>query len=166
MENKHYQRRNKTPIMLVLFSIMIAFLASGCNKEDHPELYHRFSDKSWARFNLLSFEIPVTNISPYDIYLFARFTPDFQYETLDFNMIMNTPAGEERIHEYQMKVKSKSGQFRIECEKDSCQGTIVLKKEIDFAKPGILKIEIENLTPRLTTEGVIGVGIRLKPSGK
>jgi len=166
MVNKHNQRRNKLPILLMLFSIMIGVLASSCGKKDSRELYHQFPNKSWARFNLLSFEIPVKNIDSYNIYLFARFTPDFQYETLDINMIMNTPSGEERIHEYQMEVKSKSGYFCVECSKDSCQGTILLKKEINFSKPGILKVEIENLTPHLTTEGVLGVGIRLVPSGK
>lgn len=115
---------------------------------------------------MLSFEIPVEKANAYNVYLFARFTPGFHYETLDFNMILNTPAGEERIHEYQMSVKSKSGEFCIECSKDSCQGSILLKKEINIAKPGVLKIEIENLTPRLTTEDVLGIGIRLVKSGK
>ena len=81
-------------------------------------------------------------------------------------MVMNTPSGEERIHEYQLEVKSKSGDFSIECSKDSCQGMILLKREINIGKPGILKIEIENLTPHLSTTGIKGVGIRLKPSGK
>ena len=160
------QRQIKIPILLILFSSMITFLGTGCSKRESRELYHRFPEKSWARFHLLSFEIPVKKVCSYNIYLFARFTPDFQYKTLDFNMIMNTPSGEERIHEYQMEVKSKSGTFCIECNKDSCQGTILLKKEINLTKQGILKIEIENLTPRLTTEGILGVGIQLDPSGK
>ena len=160
------QSLNRTLVLLILFSFIIVFPGSGCRKRENAALYHRFSDKSWARFNLLSFEIPVKKAESYNIYLFARFAPGFQYETLDFNMIMNTPAGEERIKEYQMQVKSKSGEYCIECNKDSCQGTILLKRELDLAKPGILKIEIENLTPRLSTEGVLGVGIRLVPSGK
>jgi hypothetical protein len=41
-----------------------------------------------------------------------------------------------------------------------------LKREIRIEKPGILKIEIENLTPQITTDGVLGVGIRLLQSGK
>jgi gliding motility-associated lipoprotein GldH len=147
------------------FLIMIAGLTSGCSNSDSRELYHRFPDKSWARFNLLSFEIPVTDTGSYNIYFFASLAPDYQYETLDFNMVMNTPAGEERIHEYQMVIKSKTGNNIIECSKDSCLGTILLKKEIYFTKPGVLKIEIENLMPHITTESVLGVGIRLVSSG-
>jgi gliding motility-associated lipoprotein GldH len=142
-------------------------LGNGCTRNNSYELYHKFPDKTWARFNLLSFEVPVKNIDkPYDVYLFARFTPDFQYSTLDFNMVMNTADGEERIHEYQMKIKSKSGTYLTECQKDSCESTILLKKQLNLTKPGILKIEIENLTPRMVTEGMVGVGVRLVPSVK
>jgi gliding motility-associated lipoprotein GldH len=140
---------------------------NGCKKNEINELYHKFPDKTWHRFNFLSFEVPLINVKkPYDVYLFARFTHDFQYNTLDFNMIMNTPAGEERIKEYQLNVKSKAGSFLIECKNDSCEGVVLLKRELYLSKQGILKIEIENLTPRLVTEGVMGIGIRVIESGK
>jgi gliding motility-associated lipoprotein GldH len=156
----------KMPEFPMMWLCILVLIGSGCGKKESTDLYHRFPGKSWGRFNLLSFEIPVKEINSYNIYLFARLSPDFYYETLDFNMIMDTPEGEERIYEYQMKVKSETGNFCIECSKDSCQGIILLKKEIRLAKPGVLKIEIENLTPRLTTEGVLGIGIRLVKSGK
>jgi gliding motility-associated lipoprotein GldH len=146
---------------------LILLLGHSCTNLNTKELYHPFPDKNWARFNLLSFEIPVENIEkPYDVYLFARFNTGFQYNTLDFNMIMNTSAGEERIHEYQMVIRSKSGRLLLDCKNDSCTGTILLKRELYLSKSGILKIEIENLTPRMLTEGVIGVGIKMVESGK
>ena len=160
------KKSNLIPLLQVLVLCVAALCMSACGKKETQELYHRFPDRSWARFNLLSFELPVKKANTYDIHLFACLDPGFQYETLDFNMIMDTPAGEERIREYQLEVKSESGAFSIECSKDSCMGSIMLKKGIHIAKPGILKIEIENLTPRLNTEGVIGIGIRLVPAGK
>ena len=159
-------RRFGVSVFLVLFSTLVVFMELSCSNGKGTEFYHKFPDKSWERFNFLRFEIPIDKVECYNIYLFARLAPDFAFETLDFNMIMNTPAGEERINEYRMKVKSKAGIFCIECSKDSCLGSILLKKEIKISKPGILKIEIENLTPKLITEGVLGVGIRLIPSGK
>jgi len=166
MINKSKQGQHKIAVLLILFSAMVVFPGTGCTKKENKELYHRFPDKSWPRFNLLSFELPVEKANTYNVYLFSRFSPDFQYETLDFNMIMNTPSGEERINEYQLPVKLESGVFCIECNKDSCTGTILLKKEIKLTRPGTLKIEIENLTPRLITEGILGIGIRLVQSGK
>jgi len=154
----------------VLFSSIICLMmifGNACNKNNSNELYYKLPDRAWARFNLLSFEIPVNEVErSYDVILFARFTPDYQYRALDFNMIMNTAAGEERIHEYQMPVKSAEGTFLFNCVSDSCEGTLLLKRQLYLSKAGILKIEIENLTPRLVTEGVIGVGIRLVESAK
>lgn len=165
--NRHKISRVDIPVVFFMFLTLVILYGSGCSKSESKELYHKFPDKVWARFNYLSFEIPVNDVeNPYNIYLFARFSRDFQYEKLDFNMDMNTSAGEERIHEYQMDVKSKSGSFLCECKNDSCEQTIMLKKELRLTKPGILKIEIENLTPRMRTEGVLGVGIRIVKSGK
>ena len=146
---------------------MFAFCLTGCRNTGTKELYHKFPDKNWERFNILSFEIPVDAVDkPYNVYLFARFSSEFKYEKLEFNMVMNTAAGEERISQYELAVKSKSGTFLGECKNDSCEGSILLKRELNLSKPGILKIEIENLTPRIVTEGVIGIGIRLVQSGK
>ena len=165
--NKSKIKQVKEPVSIFIFLTLVLFFGYGCSKNDTKELYHKFPDKTWARFNILSFEIPVNNVAkPYNIYFFARFSGDFQYEKLDVNMVMNTPAGEERIHEYQMDVKSKAGNFLGDFKNDSCQETLMLKKELKISKPGILKIEIENLTPRLITEGVLGAGIRMGPSAK
>jgi len=147
--------------------ILITIVMAGCRHDKVNELYHKFPDKTWGRFNLLRFEIPVTQVDkPYNVYLFARFTPAFVYEKLNFNMVMNSTDGEERINAYEMEVKTKSGAFNGKCIQDTCEATILLKRELHIGKPGILKIEIENLTPRLVTEGVGGIGIRMVPSGK
>jgi gliding motility-associated lipoprotein GldH len=156
---------NRKIFSVIGFFILVLSFA-GCGKKEGTELYHRFPDKAWARFNFLSFEIPVQQPKSVNIFLFARFDKGFQPDSLSFNMIMNTPSGEERIKAYTMDVKSASGQFEIACTNDSCQGEVLLKKELNLSKSGILKIEIENLMPRLATEGILGVGIRMEPSGK
>jgi hypothetical protein len=99
---------------------------------------------------------------PYDISFFASCSKDFEYEELDFNMVMTTPSGEERIKEYQLRVKDKSGKFLGEFSGDSCVLFVSLKNGLTISKKGILKIEIENLIPRMETPGLFGVGIRLK----
>ncbi len=157
----------KQAAFIFIFIIMSVLCGTGCKNSDNKELYHKFPNRNWARFNILRFEIPVINVEKlYNVYLFACFSPEFQYEKLEFNMVMNTSAGEERINKYEMNVRSKSGTFLVNCKNDSCQEIILLKRELNLAKSGILSIEIENLTPRLKTEGIIGVGIRMVPSGK
>ena len=149
-------------ILLLIFSV------TACKQNGNTqELYHKFQDGNWARFNMLNFEILLKSPEkPYDVYLFARFTPSFAYEKLGFNMVMNTPDGEERINAYELGVRTKTGEMAGKCSHDSCEQTLLLKRELHINKAGVLKIQIENLTPRLVTEGVLGVGIRVVPSGK
>jgi gliding motility-associated lipoprotein GldH len=145
--------------------ILTLFLFGGCKKNKDYELYYQFKQHYWARFNKLQFEIPLRP-SPkgWDIYFFAHHTKDYPFDNLDFNMIMNTPT-EERINEYHFEIKKKNGGFMGECTQDSCIATIPLKKEIYLPEKGILKIEIENLVPRLEVHGLLGVGIRMHPRG-
>jgi len=158
---------NSIPAMkkTILFSgVLLIILLSGCKKNNDYVLYYQLKQHSWQRFNKLLFEIPLRP-SPkgWDIYFFAHHTKDYQFDNLDFNMIMNTPSGEERIKEYHFEIRKKNGAFSGECTKDSCIATIALKKEINLPGKGILKIEIENLVPRLEVKGLLGVGIRMHP---
>lgn len=138
-----------------------------CNPGKSYEVYHKFEKNLWPRFDILRFEIPITEIEkPYDVLFFARLSLQFPFESLSFNMVMNTPSGEERINAYDMKVKSKAGNFVIGCDKSLCEGTLLLKKELSMKKPGKLIIELENLIPRMQVEGISGIGIRVIESGK
>lgn len=158
---------NKTPLMFYLISLLPFFFTIGCTQSETTGLYHKFPGNQWDRYNKLSFEIPVEEANKsVDIFLFARFTDEFKYETLDFNMILKTAGGEERINEYQMEVRSKEGTFLCTMNNDSCEIDLALKRQFNAGKPGILVIEIENLIPRLKAEGIRGIGIRLVRSGK
>ncbi|MEI7981807.1 MAG: hypothetical protein WCI71_09140, partial [Bacteroidota bacterium] len=85
---------------------------SQCNTRKPLETYHKFEKNVWPRFDIITFEIPINkNDKPCDVLFFARLTPQFPFESLSFNMVMNTPSGEERINSYDLKVRSKSGNF-------------------------------------------------------
>jgi gliding motility-associated lipoprotein GldH len=150
-----------------IFIGALTFLTTCTNlKTDEVQMYHRFEHQAWYRFDILKFEVPIEKTEkPYDISFFASCSKYFEYEELDFNMIMTSPSGEERIKEYHLKIKDKSGKFPGEFVGDSCIFVVSLKKGLSISKKGILKIEIENLVPRMETRGLFGVGIRLKPRG-
>lgn len=149
----------KTTLQLLAMALLLGI---SCSRNKPIEVYQQFDNQSWHRYRTLKFEIPLnTSGNSYDIMIFAHLTKDFSYETLDFNMVMNTPSGEERIKEYQLKIKSFTGSFLGKCDQDSCIYSMPLKKGIIIAEPGILKIELENLTPRIETTGILGIGIRL-----
>lgn len=149
---------------LFLLVTSIALLLVSCTKKNDHEFYHRFANHSWYRFNILQFEIPVEKADQrFDINFFIRHSRDYEFNTMNFNMVMTTPSGEERIREFQMNIRNKGGNFSGRFTGDSCEVSIVLTNEIHFSKKGILKIKIENLIPRMETNGLFGVGIRMKP---
>lgn len=150
-------------IGMLAAAVILGF--TGCSKQQKDEWYYPLPAHTWERFNILRFEIPVekTETGNWDVVLFTWLSPGFEYSTLDFNMTLTTATGEERINEYQLPFKAEDGSLIKPCSSDSCQASITLKKSLRISKPGILTLELENLTPRLKTEGVFGIGIRLTP---
>jgi gliding motility-associated lipoprotein GldH len=148
----------------LLIGLLTLLILSSCSKDKDYVIYHRFPDHSWYRYNILQFEIPIEpSKESYDVYFFAVHSRKYSFENLDFNMIMTTPDGEERIREYHFPIRRKNGGFIGEFSGDTCSASIPLKKEIYFSSKGVLKIEIENLVPRLEIKGIMGAGIRLHP---
>ncbi|MCX6246353.1 MAG: hypothetical protein NTW10_01355 [Bacteroidetes bacterium] len=147
--------------------VLLLILFSGCNRSHEIVSYHKFQDRTWNRFEIIKFDIPILDIEkPYDISFFANHTQEYEFDNLEFNMVMTTPSGEERIKEYKFLLKNKTGGFTSTCNQDSCTASILLKKGIRMEKKGILRIEIEALVPRLQINSLLGVGIRLVPSGQ
>jgi gliding motility-associated lipoprotein GldH len=152
---------------LFIYSLFIVLIFSGCKKNNEIISYHKFNDRTWNRFEKINFDIPILNIDKqYDVYFFANHTKDYEFDNLRFNMIMTTPSGEERIKDYKFLVKNETGGFIGKCSQDSCTESIALKKGLQFEKKGMLRIEIETLVPRLQINNLLGVGIRLIPSGQ
>jgi len=151
-------------IIHLFYACFIIIFFSSCSGNEELITYYKFKDQTWPRFNILHLEIPVKlQRKSYDVTLFIRHTKEYEFDALDFNMLMTTPSGEERIKEYHMNIKKKDGGFIGPCNKDSCEVTINLKKQLMLTK-GVLKIEIENLVPRLELNGLLSIGIRLRPS--
>jgi gliding motility-associated lipoprotein GldH len=155
----------KIKIKIAFNSILLAFLLSCTGlKHDEVRLYHSFESRSWNRFQVLTFKYPVTEPGKtFDISLFGNFSKEYEYGSLEFNMVLTSPSGEERIREYHLDVKDKNGAFLGVFKGDTCNLSVSLKKGLKISRRGMLKIEIENLIPRVETTGLFGVGIRIKP---
>ena len=149
----------KTNVKLVIL-LVISFLA--CTNNGRNEAYYRFPMQTWDRFNILNFDIPLEKREhPVTVTFFARYTRVFSHASLDFHVIMKTPNGEERIREYSMKIKNREGNFLHEFTGDSCEQSLVLNDELFISREGVLHVDVENLLPRLKTQGLVGVGIRV-----
>jgi gliding motility-associated lipoprotein GldH len=154
------QVMNRIFVCILITSIF--FSACNLGRKKETIVYHKFTGQTWNRFEKVVFKIPVESVNePYDILFFAHHSPAYEYDNLDFALIMNTPSGEERINQYHFEIKKKYGGFSGNCTKDSCEAIIPLKRGMRFTQKGMLEIEVENLVPRLEVKELFGIGIKL-----
>jgi len=149
----------------VLKSFLIILIAlTACKSEPAYEQLHTFKGNTWNRFDNQVFEIPVNETGKtYDIFLTMKRTADYAYEDLPVNVVLQTPSGEERIHEFTFKLSESIRDPKQE-EVDSLTLEFQLWKEILLSDKGKCTITIENLIPKIATPGIASVGIIMKKS--
>jgi len=147
--------------LITLFLVPLLFL-TGCKNEKTIEKRIVFPKESWQRYQMLDFELPVTESNrSCDLLFIFRCRKSFAYDEIPLNMVLNTPSGEERIKEYQIQIRDKNGSYTGTLSGDTCITQLVLKRNLSCPKKGMLKVEIENLNPRMETEGVFSAGLML-----
>jgi len=95
----------------LVFSSIILLLTASCNHNKKEAIFfHKFEKKSWYRYDHLTFNIPIQEVNmPYTLYFFAKHGKNYEFDNLDFGIIMNTPSGEERINQYNFVIRNKFG---------------------------------------------------------
>ncbi len=88
-------------------------------------------------------------------------TADYAYDDLPVNVVLQTPSGEERIHEFAFKLSESIRDPNRE-EVDSLTVEFQLWKEILLSDKGKCIITIENLIPKIATPGIANIGIIMK----
>lgn len=147
-----------------IYYLLILFISFtlGCRRENGYDVFYSFPKQTWHRFNVLSYEIPVEDENiRIDIEAYAQFTSGFPYNDLEFNAVITTPSGEERMREIRLKIQNESGKFTGIQEGETYTSMIVIQKGLLISKRGVLKVELENLIPKVETPGLIGLGIRI-----
>ncbi|MEI7492363.1 MAG: hypothetical protein WCK92_13245 [Bacteroidota bacterium] len=149
---QHHSEQKKPFLHWLLIAII---LMTGCIHEKPSEKSISFPGQSWQRYNILKYEFPINEMGKsYDVVLELRLSRTFAYDEFPLNMVLDTPSGEERIKEYLLQVKNKNGSFTGTLNGDTCLTRLVLKRNLYCSRKGILKVEIENLNPRMETEGI------------
>jgi len=147
------------------FLLTLALHFSGCNSEKETGIYYPMKNRTWDRFNVLDFSLPVQVTDKYhDLVLYIWFTDFYGTENLPVNVIINNPSGEERILEVLFKVRDAKDTIIIPCKADTCYDEFLIQRGLKVLEEGNLSVQIENLNPKITTPGIAGVGIKLVPS--
>ncbi|NVO18693.1 MAG: hypothetical protein HXX13_03285 [Bacteroidetes bacterium] len=146
--------------------ILISLLAlMSCSKQGPIfEHYMKFDKGNWDRFNKVVFNVPIDKPGEsYDITLVLKPDSSFMYDAMPVYVIMNTPAGEERMKDVRIKVKD-GGRIVGDSEEPSLTIKTPLWKSLPFSDKGMLIISIENMIPKIQTPGVKELGIIVEHS--
>ncbi len=147
--------------IILLCSIAIATVSCGSSGPVY-EKYVKMKNYTWDRFDIKNFDIPIEKENrSYDFTIVVRNTESFIYDKLQVYVILTTPSGEERMREVSIPVRE-NGKMLGQQTGNVFEVRSVLWKNINIAEIGECKITIENMIPKIQTEGIDEIGIVVK----
>ena len=145
--------------LTILLLITISLFSISCFHGPIYEKYLKMKNSTWDRFDPKLFEIPIeTPAKNIDIDFVVRITTKLTYDEIPFYIVLTTPAGEERIREIKIPVRE-NGKMIGELKGNVYEKRIELWKEINIAEKGNCKVSVENMIPKIQTEGIDEIGI-------
>jgi gliding motility-associated lipoprotein GldH len=151
-------KNSKLFLTLFLVSILAIFSIS-CDKGPVFEKYLELTNSTWDRFDIKQIEIPVNEVAAgYDITMIVRCTEQFQSDKIPLYVILTSPKGEESVREISIPVRE-NGKLIAEPKESKAKSRLILWKNFSMADKGTYKITIENLIPKIQTEGISEIGI-------
>ena len=152
----------KLVFILVSLSLMAGFSCS--TRGPVFEKYFKFEKGNWDRFNKILFNIPIEKAdADYDITLVLKPNKEFIYGSMPVYVILDTPAGEERMNDIKMQVKH-GDKFIGEIEGQAVVIKTSLWNALHISEKGNCRISIENMVPKIQTSGINEIGIIVEHS--
>jgi gliding motility-associated lipoprotein GldH len=151
--------KNPKTLLPIFLLFTISIFSVSCGHGPVYEKYLKMKNSTWDRFDPKLFEIPIEDPAKnIDIDFIVRITTKLAYDEIPFYIILTTPAGEERIREIKIPVRE-NGKMAGELKGNVYETRIELWKDINIAEKGKCKISIENMIPKIQTEGIDEIGI-------
>lgn len=153
--------KNSKLLLNLILVLLLATAFVSCNKNNSLvyEKYLKMNNSTWDRFDQKYFEIPIADIEKsLDITFVVKPTAKISYDNLPVYIILTTPAGTEQIREIDIPVREK-GKIIADSTGNSYEIRTVLWKSINLAEKGKYKISVENMIPKIQTEGINEIGI-------
>ncbi len=147
--------------------LLIPFLCitGSCRKSESLTQFHSFPNNTWNRFEKQNFNFRIEDVSfPYDLKLILRHNDSYPFDNLYVHVVIEKPGGEERIMEYDFKVKDTDGQFLSRSTNGYDEITFTLHTGLYFQEEGNCRVEIENLIPKIEIPGILELGLCLQRS--
>ena len=146
-----------------IIPILLLTTLFACRNDITLSVSKSFDGAVWERFDYLKFDFQIEKPGrEYAVIATVRYTQEFKDEKLPVNVVMLLPSGEERIKEYVLELRDKTGK-PLGTKTD---GYFELRKSLrdglTINETGKMQIEIENLRGKAYTEGIVAFGITLE----
>lgn len=148
--------------ILVAFTIVTTLLA--CEQEgrvfsEHKELS---PELEWLKKDVREFKVPVTDhLLLYNLSLSFRFTSGYQYEIAKVKVTETSPSGEEKVYEYDLKVREANGDYIGEPGLDIWDSEHMVEFNKKYSESGTYTYVIEHIMPNDPLNFVMEIGVIL-----
>jgi gliding motility-associated lipoprotein GldH len=150
-----------------LFIIMSAGVLFSCSPGKIYEKHVKMENLAWNRFNTITFNVPIEDISPgYDILVAIRHITDIPYRDLEVNVYLTGPDGETRSRDITIRIKDNEGKNLGDGLGELWDIQSVAWRELKFSVPGTCKVEVSSGMSQLDLIGVMEVGLVVTKSRK
>ena len=144
---------------VIIFLLSVCMVASSCKHKPIYEKYLKMKNSTWDRFTIQQYDIPIEDVGKsYDFTLSVRNTSQFQYDDLPVYVILTTTSGEERMREVHLTLHE-NGKLVGTPNGKIFQVQTPLWKNINISEKGKCKITLENIIPKIQTDGIDEIGI-------
>jgi gliding motility-associated lipoprotein GldH len=145
--------------ILLAIMVVVPLVFTACSKAPVFEKSIKMKNTVWDRFDIKQYDVAIAEAGKsYDIEVVVRCTEGFQYEKLPFYVILTSPSGEERMREVTVPVRENS-KLITNVETSKAESRLMLWKGIKMADKGTCKITLENMIPKIQTEGIDEIAI-------
>ena len=142
--------------------LILLLMMAGCSGNRDFEQVHTFSDATWHRFDILSFDLPIKKaMDEYNIQVVIRHNEDLEHARIPFHFIMTFPGGEERIWEQTLVIRNADGSFTGAQKDGSYEILVPIRSRMRFREAGNCNITVEQIIPKYNTQGIVSFGMRL-----
>ena len=142
------------PLITLLTMITMVFVSS-CTMHKTTSFKETFEQDTWYRYRKLSFTLQTQPGNHYyDLRFRIKYTDEFDAEKLPINLTLITPDGEDRTRDYQLRLRDVHKQPLGEKGNGCHIFEYQLKRDLKISSEGLLRIEIENLMPKIETKGI------------
>ncbi len=145
------------------FIFILLFVLTSCSKNTVFDENHKFENNTWAKSEIVSFDVTIEDVSfAYDVLIAIRHMSGYPFANVVVGMTIETPAGETRMMQHSLIIRNTDGSFKGDGLGDIWDIEVPAFEKYLFKETGTYKFKIENRMHLAEMPGLMSIGLILK----